>query len=261
MSNIRQAAVAGMFYPGNASELEHSISEYLSQAPQPDKTPRAIIAPHAGYIYSGPTAAYAYKALEPIKQKIKRVILFGPSHRVPLYGCALSSADYFETPLGTVPIDRAANQALIENDLAREMDAAHLMEHSLEVHLPFLQYVLDKFTLVPIVVGDASPQEVGDIIEYFWNDESNFFVVSSDLSHYHSYQVAQSIDHKTSEAIVNCDTQHISSEQACGCRPVNGLLSVAQKHHLHVAVLDQRNSGDTAGSKDQVVGYGAYAVY
>ena len=261
MTTIRQAAVAGMFYPGNPWELESTVDNFIASAETAQVSPRALIVPHAGYIYSGPVAATAYKALIPLKHKIKRVILAGPSHRVPFYGCALSSADYFSTPLGKIPVDQNANQALVERGLAKFFDAAHAQEHSLEVHLPFLQRTLEDFLLVPIVVGEASADEVADIFEFFWSDEANFFVVSSDLSHYHPYNEARQIDTATSEAIVHLHPERIGPEQACGVRPVNGLLKLAQRHHLSVDLLDLRNSGDTAGDKTQVVGYGAYAIH
>lgn len=261
MSNIRQTAVAGLFYPGNPSELENTVDAFLKNANQPKVTPKAIIAPHAGYIYSGQIAAQAYKTLEPIKHRIKRVILAGPSHRVPFYGCALSSADFFETPLGKIPVDKLANQELINRRLAKEMDTAHALEHSLEVHLPFLQKVLNDFMLVPIVVGEADAEEVVSLFDFFWNNDENFFVISSDLSHFHSYAEAQLLDQNTSESILHFDSEHIGPAQACGCRPVNGLLNLAKKYHLSVVMLDQKNSGDTAGDKNRVVGYGAYAFY
>lgn len=261
MSNIRQSAVAGLFYPASTTELTTIVDTYLNNTTPTDIKPKAIIAPHAGYIYSGQVAAQAYRALIPLKNKIKRIILLGPSHRVPFYGCALSGADYFETPLGKIAIDQKANAELIELNLAKELNEAHALEHSLEVHLPFLQRVLSDFTLVPVVVGEASPEEVSRLIEHFWDDDENFFVISSDLSHYHPYAEAQQLDARTSEAIIHFDIDHIHSEQACGCRPVNGLLNLAKKHHMSACVLDQKNSGDTAGDKDQVVGYGAYAVY
>lgn len=261
MSNVRQSAVAGLFYPDNPWELETTIDTFLSKAHEPEVFPRAIIVPHAGYIYSGQVAAQAYKTLIPLKNKIKRIILAGPSHRVPFYGCALSGAETFATPIGQIPIDQSANQELIDAGLAKILDAAHAQEHSLEVHLPFLLRSLDDFELVPIVVGEASPDEVAKVFDHFWDEPENFYVISSDLSHFHSYKEAQQIDTITSEAIVELHPEHIGPEQACGCRPVNGLLTLAKKHKLSVKMLDLRNSGDTAGDKSRVVGYGAYAVY
>ena len=259
MSNIRQSAVAGMFYPGNPEELDSIVTSYLNKAKNTVPHPRAIIVPHAGYIYSGQVAAEAYKSLGTIQNSIQRVVLLGPSHRVPLYGCALSSADYFETPLGNIAIDTAANKALSEAGLARVMDEAHLLEHSLEVQLPFLQEILPDFKLVPIVVGEASAEEVANILEFFWEDKATLFVISSDLSHYHPYHEAVQRDHETTESILHF--HNVSSQQACGCKPVNGLLAQARKYHLNAKLLELKNSGDTAGSKDQVVGYGAYAFY
>jgi len=261
MSNIRQCAVAGMFYPANAAELSAAVDSYLANSDSTDIHPKAIIAPHAGYVYSGQVAAHAYKALALKKDKIKRIVLLGPSHRVPFHGCALSNANFFETPLGDIPVDQDANAKLIKSGLAKNMDAAHALEHSLEVHLPFLQRALNDFRLVPIVVGDANAEEVSNIIEFFWNDEETYFVISSDLSHFHSYAEAKQLDATTSQAIVDFNIDQISSEQACGCRPVIGLLNSAKKHHLSACILDLKNSGDTGGDKDRVVGYGAYAFY
>ena len=259
MSNIRQSAVAGMFYPGNPKDLDSTVKTFLNHARKSDSTPRAIIVPHAGYVYSGQVAAQAYKSLEPISDSIRRVVLLGPSHRVPFYGCALSSADYFATPLGNIPIDTSANAALIQAGLARTMDEAHALEHSLEVQLPFLQEVLSEFKLVPIVVGEAEAEEIAAILDFFWEDKTTLFVISSDLSHYHPYEEAVQRDGITTESILHFNS--VSSHQACGCKPVNGLLVQAKKHHLSARLLELKNSGDTAGSKDQVVGYGAYAFY
>lgn len=261
MTSIRQPAVAGMFYPADANELQAMIQQFMQTSHrEPDLTPKAIIAPHAGYIYSGPIAASAYVQLQPLRDKINRVVLLGPSHRVPLTGIAASSDDFFHTPLGDVPIDQQAIDQISELPQVRRYDAAHALEHSLEVHLPFLQTVLSSFTLVPLVVGETSPSQVAEVLEQFWNDDATLIVVSSDLSHYHDYQTAQKCDRKTSSAIEALDYDHIEYEDACGRNPLNGLLYFAKKKHLHLKTLDLRNSGDTAGPHDQVVGYGAYIV-
>lgn len=259
MSRIRQPAVAGMFYPADARELQQTIQSFMQSChPADGPVPKAIIVPHAGYIYSGPIAASAYARLEPLRDKIKRVILLGPSHRVPLIGLAATSDDYFHTPLGDIPIDQQAIDTIIDLPQVRRFDAAHAMEHSLEVHLPFLQTVLSSFELVPLVVGEASPREIAQVLERFWGQDDTLIVISSDLSHYHDYKSAQKMDRRTSDAIEALDYEQIDYEDACGRNPVSGLLYLAKQKHLHIRTLDLRNSGDTAGPRDQVVGYGAY---
>jgi len=261
MTTVRNPAVAGMFYPANSQELQNMLQEMLEHAEFKDIKPRALIAPHAGYIYSGEIAASAYKQLEPLKNEFNRVVLLGPSHRVPFIGCAVSKADYFRTPLGDITLDRNAIQALSRLPQVQLLESAHAEEHSLEVHLPFLQTVLDDFSLVPIVVGDTDANSVMEVLEFFWQDPKTLFVISSDLSHYHNYHTAQQMDIHTSDAIVHLHPENISYDDACGRNPVIGLLELAKKHNMQSIALDIRNSGDTAGSKDQVVGYGAYGFF
>ncbi|RKZ49030.1 MAG: AmmeMemoRadiSam system protein B, partial [Gammaproteobacteria bacterium] len=259
-STIRPAAVSGQFYPANPAELEQMVQSMLDGVHDIPSPAKAIIAPHAGLVYSGPIAATVYASLLANRESINRVVLLGPSHRVYLKGLALSSADYYETPLGKIEIDQNAYDSVRNLPQVSVTDAAHAQEHSLEVHLPFLQLVLDQFKLVPIVVGEASPEEVAEVLEVLWGDEDTQIVISSDLSHFHDYATAQQLDLSTSKAIENLQLEAIGSEQACGCMPVRGLLQLARKKHLHAKTLDLRNSGDTAGSKDRVVGYGAYSV-
>ncbi len=259
MTRIRKPAVAGMFYPANPKQLHVMVQDYLGSFRPAEEAPKAIIVPHAGYIYSGPVAATAYVHLASARDVIRRIVLLGPSHRVPLSGLALSSADYFETPLGRIALNREAMDTLKTLPQVQVLDAAHAMEHSLEVHLPFLQEILGDFSLVPIVVGDATPPEVGEVLERLWDGPETRFVISSDLSHYHDYNTARRMDQATSRAIETLRPEDIGYEDACGRNPVNGLLRVAQQHGLRAKTLDLRNSGDTAGPRDQVVGYGAYA--
>jgi MEMO1 family protein len=255
----RPAAVAGMFYPGNPAQLRQDIDDYLGQTrivnPQP---PKAIIVPHAGYIYSGPVAASAYINLRPLHQQIKKVVLLGPAHRVPFHGLAATSAEFFLTPLGKIKIDRAAIASITHLPQVITLDEAHEQEHSLEVQLPFLQVLLDDFQLIPLVVGDASKKEVAEVLNLLWGGDETLIVISSDLSHYNSYSTAQQMDRATSIAIEKLQPEHIHYDMACGRNPVNGLLEVARLKHLHAKTLDLRNSGDTAGDKSRVVGYGAY---
>lgn len=259
MIRIRQPAVAGMFYPADPTELHRVIDSMLDKAKLTDRKPKALIAPHAGYIYSGPVAASGYILLRNIKQSIRQIVLLGPSHRVAFRGLAVSSADQYATPLGNIPIDKPAVKKLLQLEFVAEIDQAHEQEHSLEVHLPFLQSVLNDFTLVPIVAGDASPSQVCEVLDLLWGESETLIIVSSDLSHYHDYDTAQTMDRRTSTAIENLNWQSIESDSACGKVAVNGLLAAARKHHLKAQTIDLRNSGDTAGPRDRVVGYGTYA--
>lgn len=252
-----------MFYPADAVQLRPMLDEYLQQARAKlsgdEPIPRAIIAPHAGYIYSGPVAASAYARVMPAHDRIKRVLLLGPSHRVAFRGVATSSATHFVTPLGQIALDRASIERLETLPQVARRDQAHTLEHSLEVQLPFLQCVLDEFVLIPLVVGDADPHEIDEVIEQFWDDQT-LIVISSDLSHYHDYATARKLDTATSKAIEDLQPEAIDYGDACGRNPINGLLQFAREHGLHATTVDLRNSGDTAGPRDQVVGYGAYLI-
>ncbi len=258
MTGTRPAAVAGMFYPDKPAQLHDEIQQLLTSVSSGHAIPKAIIVPHAGYVYSGSVAASAYAQLIPARATIKRVILLGPCHRVPLSGLATTSADYFETPLGSIAVDHGAISDIISLHQVKEFDLTHQQEHSLEVQLPFLQEVLDEFTLVPLVVGDARAEDIREVLETLWGGDETLIVISSDLSHYHDYATAQAMDSLTCKAIEALDGKAIHHEQACGRNPVLGLLQAAQHHNMKVTTLDLRNSGDTAGSKDQVVGYGAW---
>jgi AmmeMemoRadiSam system protein B/AmmeMemoRadiSam system protein A len=262
MNAVRPAAVAGRFYPGNKGELEASVRRYLAGAKAVDhRVPKAIIAPHAGYVYSGAVAASAYARLLPARGKIARVVLLGPCHRVPVKGLALSAARAFATPLGDVPIDREACAWLAELPQVEVFDESHAHEHSLEVHLPFLQVALGSFALVPLAVGDASETEVAEVLERAWGGPETLIVISSDLSHYLPYDEARALDAATAQAIGRLDGAAIGRDQACGRVPVRGLLALARKKKLAVAQVDLRNSGDTAGPRDQVVGYGSWLFF
>ena len=256
--SVRQPAVAGMFYPDNKVELHQQVADYLGAAKPSDETPRALVVPHAGYIYSGPIAASGFVNLLPLKDKIKRVVLFGPSHRVAFKGIAAPTSNVFSTPLGNIPLDVDSLTKLCTLPQVQQLDSAHAQEHSLEVQLPFLQEVLGDFYLVPLVVGDSQPIEVAQVMEAFWHDPGTLIVVSSDLSHYHDYASAQHMDTKTCAAIENLTPEAISYDDACGRNPLLGLLTLARQHDLKVNTLDLRNSGDTAGDKNRVVGYGAW---
>jgi hypothetical protein len=256
----RPAAVAGYFYPAEPAQLEATLAAMLAEAGPAGAAPKALIAPHAGYIYSGPVAARAYAMLAGARDRIRRVVLLGPAHRVYVRGLALPSVQRFETPLGSIALDIEAMQRLRSLPQVKVSDAPHAAEHSLEVHLPFLQYLLDDFTLVPLVVGDASPEEVAGVLEALWGGAETLVVISTDLSHYHDYETARRLDAATSAAIEKLDLEAIGSEQACGCMPLRGLLQLCRQSGLRLRRLDLRNSGDTAGPRDRVVGYGAWAV-
>jgi AmmeMemoRadiSam system protein B len=238
--------------------LHAMIRDFLGAVPAAETVPKAIIAPHAGYVYSGPIAASVYARLKPARGRITRVVLLGPAHRVGFHGLALPSADYFMTPLGRIPLDQEAVKKISALPQVHVMDAAHAQEHSLEVHLPFLQESLGEFSLVPLVVGDAGPEDVAEVLDALWGGPETLIVISSDLSHYHDYKTAQKLDRATSQAIEQLRIEDIQYDHACGRNPVNGLLHVARRLGLKAKTIDLRNSGDTAGSHDRVVGYGAY---
>jgi hypothetical protein len=261
--DIRLPSVAGTFYPASQVALHDDVEAYLSAVPPlpPRSQPKAIIAPHAGYIYSGPVAAFGYAAVRPYAQQIQRVVLLAPAHRLPFRGLAVPSADVFRTPLGDVPVDRAAVDRLLELPAVQTIDRAFDNEHAIEVQLPFMQEVLGVFSLVPVVVGMAEDGDVAAAIEALWGGEETLFVVSSDLSHYLDYQTARARDARTRDAIERLAPEQLAGDDACGYLAVRGLLSVARAKGMQVRTLDMRNSGDTAGPRDQVVGYGSYAVY
>ena len=258
---IRRPAVAGAFYPGDREGLSRELAEMLEQtredAPAP-AFPKVMIVPHAGYIYSGPVAATAYDRLRPARGIATRVVVLGPAHRVAVRGLALPGATAFDTPLGRIPVDAQAAASLRDLPQVLESREAHALEHSLEVQLPFLQRVLGEFTLVPLVVGEATAEEVAQVLERLWGGPETIIVISSDLSHYLPYDDARRIDGITAKAILGFDTS-ISHEQACGATPVTGALIVARQRGLTARLLDLRNSGDTAGGKAQVVGYASFA--
>jgi len=260
MTTVRLPAVAGIFYPADEEDLRAAVRLYLEGVPDSagESVPKALIAPHAGYIYSGPIAASAYARIKSGRHSIKHVVLFGPSHRVPFQGLALSSASAFATPLGQVMVDQPMQASVADLPQVTVLDRAHSHEHSLEVHLPFLQELLDDFAIVPIAAGDASAEDVAEVLNRLWGGDETLIVVSSDLSHYHDYETAVRLDRATSRAIERLRPQDIAYEQACGRVPVTGLLRAAQQHGLRARTVDLRNSGDTAGPRDQVVGYGAY---
>ena len=260
-TRIRPAAVAGAFYPGSPSQLRQTVSTLLAGVTEiPERPPKAIIVPHAGYIYSGVVAASAFALLAGGKSVIHRVILAGPAHRVAARGVALPDCDAFATPLGLVPIDQPAMDALKILPQVRAGNEVHREEHALEVELPFLQLALEQFTLLPMAVGNIAPQAVAEALETVWGRSETLIVISSDLSHYLPYAEAQRIDDETCRQIESFDPS-IEHPQACGALPINGLLLAAHRRKLKVRRLQVLNSGDTAGDRRRVVGYGAFAFF
>jgi AmmeMemoRadiSam system protein B len=274
VTDVRDPAVAGSFYPSDPQELRAAVRGYLMAADEArspplqsspaggDKIyPKAIIAPHAGYRYSGPVAAAAYVHLRPGRDRIRRVAILGPTHRVPVRKLALPRFGAFATPLGTVQMDRSAWDELEALRSVEVLDAAHLFEHCLEVHLPFLQEVLgDSFSIVPLLVGEATAVEASEVIRLLWGGPESFIVVSSDLSHFHNYDTARQLDGETSRAIESLKFEEIAERSACGRVPIQGLLMEASRRGVRVRIADLRNSGDTSGNRTEVVGYGAYVL-
>lgn len=260
MARVRPPAVADMFYPGHAQTLAREVDSMLREAEQRETAtgplPKAVIVPHAGYVYSGPIAATAYARLASGRGVFSRVVLLGPVHRVAVRGLALPAADAFATPLGTIPVDAEAVRAL--RSLRQVVESGHALEHSLEVQLPFLQTVLGEFSLVPLAVGEASAEQVAEVLDLLWGGTETLIVVSSDLSHYLPYSSAREVDAETARLILDLSVE-IRHDQACGGTPVNGLLLAARRHGLAPQLLDLRNSGDTAGDRGRVVGYAAFA--
>jgi MEMO1 family protein len=261
---VRPPAVAGAFYPGTPEVLRRAVDRLLDEARARAEAeaavPKAIIAPHAGYIYSGAIAAIVYARLAPARTIIRRVVLLGPAHRVAVRGLALPGSSAFDTPLGRVAVDQQAEALLAGLAQVTVSREAHALEHSLEVHLPFLQSALEDFKLIPLVVGRASPDEVAEVLDRLWGGDETLVVVSSDLSHYLTYAQAQSTDRATVRRILAREPV-IDSHQACGAAPVNGLLVAASRRGLGPRLLDLRNSGDTAGDHSRVVGYASFAFY
>lgn len=260
MSAVRKPAVAGLFYPADPEALRSAVQACLGECRAEGAVPKAIIAPHAGYAYSGPVAAAAYAPLRPARGTISRVVLLGPAHRVPLEGLAVPSCSAFQTPLGRVEIDSDGIRQALSFHQVHLDDAAHGPEHALEVHLPFLQVVLERFRIVPLLVGESTFETVAEVVQGLWGGAETLIVVSSDLSHYHSDADARQIDAETARRIVCLEVERLSGRRACGYLPVGGLLQTARRDGLSVRTLALRNSGEVSGDRSRVVGYGAFAV-
>ncbi|HFB65686.1 MAG TPA: AmmeMemoRadiSam system protein B [Aeromonadales bacterium] len=254
--------VAGTFYSADRRELSDAVRLYVDEASKEVISSRvkALIVPHAGYVYSGPVAGSAYAALKNQASTIQRVVLLAPSHYYGFEGMATTSADILETPLGEVKVDREAITKIEDLPGVLIANEAFNNEHALEVQLPFLQTVLTDFKVVPLIVGQENPQRVAEVLDTLWGGDETLIVVSSDLSHYLDYQTAKHKDRETAEHVLHFASEQIHGGDACGFHPLNGLLIAAREHHLKAQLLDLRNSGDTAGPKDRVVGYGAFIL-
>lgn len=260
---IRPAAVAGRFFPADSSELADLVGASLREARRPEhaSAPKAIIAPHAGFVFSGPIAGSAFASLADAAARIERVILIGPSHHVAFEGVATSGFGTFETPLGPVPVDTDAVRRALQFDFVEEYEPAHEREHSLETHLPFLQTVLGEFSIVPLVTGRIDRERLAELLDTLWGGEETVISVSSDLSHFFDYETARSLDDETSKAIEAFQPERITPEDACGAVSIRGLLETARRREMESEIIDVRNSGDTAGDRSRVVGYGAYGFW
>jgi hypothetical protein len=268
---VRPPAVAGRFYPADPAELRRRVEEFLSGARnvpalsqtgdawESYPTPKAIIAPHAGYVFSGPIAGSAFSRFLPDKHQIERIVLIGPAHYVRIRGVVAPEWRAFSTPLGTIPVDAGLLAALDSLPQVSISNQPHAPEHALEVELPFLQVVLDRFSVLPLVAGDAGTSEIAEVLEKVWGGPETRIVASSDLSHFFDYRTARELDAETAKAIVALEPAALGEESACGRVPIRGLLEVARRHGLKARLLDLRNSGDTAGPRQEVVGYGAFA--
>jgi hypothetical protein len=261
--NERPPAVAGAFYAGDAPSLEREVSDLLAQVPEDaaqGPPPKAVIAPHAGFRFSGAVAARVYASLAPLRGRIERVVLLGPSHHVPFRGLAASSAERFVTPLGAIPVDAEGVATALAQPGVQTLDAAHAREHSLETQLPFLQRVLGEFRLIPLVAGDTTPAEAGRVLEALWGGPETLIVISSDLSHFHDDATARRLDRATARAIEGLEEAALGHENACGFHPIRGLLWVARRRGGRMRTLDLRNSSDAGAPRERVVGYGAFTL-
>lgn len=258
---VREPAVAGIFYPGERFVLQKTVQELLDQAPQFRPTPKAIVVPHAGFIYSGSIAASAYASLINEKDSIKKIVILGPAHTLFFKGIAYDSAEQFASPLGTIDQDQELLAKITDLPFVYRLPEAHKKEHSLEVQFPFCQVLFSKFTVLPLIVGETHPEQVAQLIERIWGNDDTLLIISSDLSHYLPYEIAQRLDHKTCFAIDTLNEESLAHEGACGYYPLRGFLHFARQKQLLGRLLDLRNSGDTAGEKDKVVGYASYHFY
>jgi AmmeMemoRadiSam system protein B len=258
---VREPAVAGTFYPAGPDELRSTVQGLLERAGNvAGPPPKALVVPHAGYMYSGSVAASAYARVVPMRGRVERVVVLGPAHRLAIDAIAAPGVDALATPLGTVPVDTAARDRLVDAGTIAVSDEAHAREHSLEVQLPFLQVALGDVRVLPLAVGGVPASAVADVLDAVWGGEETLIVVSTDLSHYHDHATATELDRRTAATVVAREVEALEPGNACGVFPLRGLLAAARRHRLDVELLDLRTSGDTSGPRDRVVGYGAFAL-
>ena len=255
---MRKASQAGSFYPAEVNDLVLSVDSFLACKNEFDSIPKALIVPHAGYIYSGKTAGKAYSLLK--NSKIKRIIILGPAHRISLKGITLCESTSFETPLGSVPVDRELQEKALTLPFVSVLEQAHLEEHCIEVQLPFLQRISSEFSILPALVGRAEPFEVLQFLEEL-RDSADLIIVSSDLSHYNSCERAKAFDGELAKSIKILNANSILPEQACGHTAIKGLLLYARKYDLYPEIIDMCNSCDTNSDTSRVVGYGSFAFF
>lgn len=263
---VRAPAVAGRFYPRNPEELAETIRRFVADSPpslgseSTPATPKALIVPHAGYLYSGSVAGHVYALLEPLRSAIQRVVLIGPSHYVSFEGIGLTSAQAFQTPIGPIPIDTETNAALMRFPFVSLQDEAHAPEHSLEVQLPFLRESLEVFTLVPLVYGRVTAEEIAEVLRFVWGGPETLIVISSDLSHFLDETSCRRIDGETARIIESLDVSRLSPERACGAKGIQGLMIIARERGLTLRTVELKNSGDASGDYHRVVGYGGFSL-
>ena len=263
--NIRPMAVAGRFYPANAPALHQWLQSTIEINAKPDSAkapPRALIAPHAGYIYSGETAAKAFAFWKDCQDEIQTVVIMGPAHYVGFHGIATIDHQQVATPFGSLEINNQMREELLEKfSYLQVNNEANAPEHSLEVMFPFVKELLPDTKILPLLNGAVSTEDVSEVLQFLWQQKGVYFVISSDLSHFHPYQEAQALDAKTANWIEQSQWQKLDGNHACGYKGIQGLLAMKAAKNVSIQRIACVNSGDTAGSKDSVVGYGSWAIY
>ncbi|MDH5654459.1 MAG: AmmeMemoRadiSam system protein B [Spirochaetia bacterium] len=258
METVRESAVAGSFYPDEKKHLADLVDSYLSGEDKKNPLPEAIIVPHAGYMYSGAVAGKGYTSIKQLD--IKNILIIGPAHRVYVNGLAIPDCDAFVTPLGKISVNKELYPELVKLPFISINDEAHKDEHCIEVQLPFLQRLFTSFQIIPVLAGNADEEQIQTLFD-LTSGKIDLIIVSSDLSHYNSYETAKNLDRNAANSIEALDPFSLESEQACGSRPIKGLLLYAKRAGLKVKTLVLQNSGDVSGSRSSVVGYGSFIFY
>ncbi len=257
---IKECDVAGQFYPKERAQLIEMIENFSSSEREIIYKPKAIIVPHAGFIYSGDIAAKAYKALIPLVDNYKKIILLSPAHRKSVTGVAYHNARKFACPIGDIPVNAELLSILKTNDSVYNDDEAFNFEHGLETHFPFISYIFRDISFLPLIVGNIDTQKLSDIFNLFWQADDILFIISSDLSHFHNYEICKTLDHETTQHIINLNYEKINHDAACGYYPLCGALKLAKDNNQKCYLLSLKNSGDSIGDKDSVVGYGSFII-